>query len=366
MNQDRGRRPLGPYPYPYNYPQPRPGQAPMAQGLPDDRQLISQLMAIEDQKNAQSRYEAPAQIGSSGTSGPSIYGDIFGFESQGVILDSAIPTGNQMAYSPNTFHDGRINFAFPEIGSDFQLSNVVGIEGTQFMLPQKLMDTSLYPDYFYDQLVCLQIQDLSTSTNPYQPTNGNGATLIYSTDVPGGVSIMARPMSSRVIFNKAIPKLNRFNVAFFRLSSRPGDQTLEPIDLPKTNIAARFVNDGSGNLFQIINGDTCNEFITQSAYAVNPTYKAAVYINIDNRATNNDAEAVRLTVTPTGFYSSSYNYTSQQFRVDNLSLPLLPNFPGTNLSDMVFIFTIRPNRITLFFNIITRTGAKTNDLTFVA
>lgn len=350
------------YKYPYNNPVPRPSVSMMARPFPSSHQFLTQEMARQDIDISRSQYTTPSQVSSDVNSiGTVTIATDYGFTTQGFMLDSATLTRNSFGASPNSFHDGRIVFQFPIIGSVYSITNVVAVEGLPFFIPQVATDTSIHPEYLYNQYIGVLISECTNDTNTFQPVLGNGANIPYMTGPAVGSSLLATPMLQRIAFNTPIREINQFTLTFYRNSSNPGNSTLEPIYLPKTNIEAKYVA-GSGNIFRVSNADSVSEFIDQPSYiAGSSSYKAGVYINYTT-ASPRSSDITSLITSPSGWYASGFDYIGNTFQVDGLNLiPVESSFSA----DTQFVFTIMPNRIIIQFNFISRTGTKTNSMTVV-
>lgn len=347
--------------YPFNNPHPRPSVPPMAQGFPDTKSILKQLAAQEDIKDAQDKYNMPRQVGTSGNN--TFIGDNysveFGFTTQGFILDSAMPryNANIIESDNNNFKQGILSFDFPRIGSITSISNIVGLGVKPFFLPRIFADNTIHPDFYYNQFVGLQIGQLNTDTNVYQPIQGNGPNYLFSTGVPSASSVQVLPMEDRIAFNQAVQNINRFDVRIFRLSSRPGSLTMEPIALPMTNVSSSFIG-GSGNVFRL-NAATASEFISQAGYTAGtliPVNITAIHTN--DPLTNVPDAAEAAIFSPNGWYASGLDYVNNTFMINGINL----NTFGVP-ANAVFIITIMPNRITIPMTFISRTGTITNNLT---
>lgn len=354
----------------YNSPYGRPQVNDTARALPDSHELTKQFMAQEDAQNATSKYIASSQSGVSGTTSLSDSGNgDYGFLTFNVVLDSARFKRSSYGASPNTFHDGQIQFDFPQIGNLTYVSNVVALDLFQFFLPQRLTDTSLHPDYYFDQFIGVQVNELNTESNIYQPIIGNGVNAICLTATPSGTSITAYPMSTRIAFNRPIPTVDRISMTFYRLSRNPNVAIFEPLNMPKTVIQCVYkphlipLDPLVNNRFQVIN-DSVDEFITLEAYLVTPTFKAAVNMNLlsDDGILTQQTKLYIDNIN--GWYASGFDFVNNTFLVNGLDLSAYET-QVNNGAVISFNVIIMPNRITIAATFVCRTGAKTNDISVI-
>lgn len=356
------------YTYPYNNPIPRPSVSMMARPLPSSRQLIAQEMAKQDIELSRTQYNAPSQVSSNvNTIGTVTVATDYGFLTQGIMLDTSMPVKGSFGRSPDSFRSGKVTFQFPIIGSQYSITNVVAVEGLPFFIPQVSTDINIHPEYLYNQYVGVVISECTNDTNTFQPILGNGANIPYITGPAVGSSLYATPLLQRVAFNTAIREIDKFTINFYRLSSDPSVSILEPLALPKTNIEVVLVPaipipTPYVATFQVINNDTVTEFIRQDAYLnSSSTYKAGIYINYATSSPRTSAVTALIKESASGWYAANFNYINNTFTVPGLDLSTVQ----TDAANMTFVVTILPNRINLQFNFISRTGAKTNNLTVI-
>jgi len=357
-------------PQPYNLPYGRPSMNDASRAFPDSHELTKQFMAQEDAQNATTKYIASSQSGVSGTTSliDTVSND-YGFLTYNVVLDSARPKLNSFGPSPDSFKVGTIAFDFPRIGNQYYVVNAVALDLFPFFLPQRLTDTSVHPDYYFDQFIGVQVNELNTESNVYQPIAGNGVNAVCMTATPSGTSVTVDPMSTRIAFNRPIPNVSSITMTFYRISRHPENTIFEPLDMPKTIVTAIFkphlvpLDLVVGNRFQVIN-DSITEFITQDAYLATPTFKAAIHL-IPLQDTAGMTTATLTTIdNQYGWYAANFDFTNNTFLVPGLDLSAYA--PAIVAGAVIsFNIIIMPNRINITGTFICRTGSKTNDISVV-
>lgn len=342
----------------FNQPHGRPPVSDMARGLPDSHQLVAQLMSQEDVVSSRIKYISPVQVGTSGVNAldPTVSAPVFiGFVEQGILLDSAMPTGDSFYSSPGTFANGTIIFQMPRLSTGYTLTDTVAMELGQFYIPQIREDIAIHPEYLFAQKVYVRISEATGATSNYQPVHGDGATFVCLLTPAVGGSILATPINDKVTFQKPISTISQLTVTFYRPSSVPNLYNIERMILPKTNIICRY--DMGLGLFECTDGDLVSNFISQVAYV--PGSKFAVYVT----PIVPEGLSWSLPSVPTqfGWYASALDYVNNRFAVTGLVIPPLGFDPTIR-----FVVTIMANRINLELNVVMKVGAKTNDLTFTA
>lgn len=346
----------------YNKPLGRQQVNDASRALPDPHGLIGQLMGQEDAFNATAKYTMPG--GSiSETSAYVTASNDFGFLTYAIVLDSAYPRLSYTGVSPDSFRNGTISFDFPRIGTSIGVSNIVAMDLQQFFLPQILTDTTLHPEYYYDQTIGIQITEINNTSNVVQPVIGSGMNFMCVTGTPSSTSVPVYPLVTRSTFNMPIPSIDRMTISFFRLSRNPISSIFEPIPLPKTNILCRYspfpgpVN----NRFSVIN-DTVSEFISAEAFLVDPAFITGVHMNLVSD--NNVLSLATRTILnyPNGWFASSFDYVNNTFLVNGIDLSAY-NAQIAAGADFIFSCMIMANRVTMQVSFIGKTGARTNDMT---
>lgn len=351
---------------------PRQQVSNMARGLPDPHELTKQLMGQEDIANARMRYVTPSQSAVSSTislgDSPANSTDS-GFLTFGVVADSAYPRLNFTGANSDSFHEGLIQFDFPQIGNSFNIVNAIAFEIYQYFLPQILTDPALHPDYYYDQFIGIQLSELNTESNVFQPINGSGVNFACITDTPSSTSVSAFPLLSRIYFNRPIPNINSLNMRFYRLARNPRLGVFESIRLPKTVVLCIYkphlvpLDVPVSNRFQVIN-DSVTEFVSAEGYAADPTYKAGIHLNIQNNTGVIPNSYLAVIEHVNGWYASSFDFVNNTFLV--VGLDLSPWTPAVEAGAVItFSCIIMPNRITIVGSFICSSGIKTNGVTVV-